>query len=513
MKVLTNKIERDEAQRRLCELLDARDEWFCAEQKGRACVSVQRGGWAFETARGSLHFSCWSDAGLRVWRVIAWEWTGERLRLEATSRMGAKRATLELVPRASISAARIEIFAARRALCEELARSACRLVGDAKIERVGLSVGARRTEPGRYARILLKRGGALIAVTGPVVELGAHEADALLASSLMWCERLKERERKAKVQNLWIVASGELCAAMCERLALLRENVRREIELWEREEESAQLTRVEVPALNHLLGATTHFRRRAQANLSEQAARIVALAPSEIDVVRARHGETLRYRGLAFARVRSVLQREHVWYGVASKQRLMGESNWTELVKLVSELAVHRCAEAEDHRHALYAAAPEAWLESLLRRDITQLDPGLIVSPLYAQFRTAREGRNGGGTGARPVDLLALRRDGRLVVIELKVTEDAALPLQGADYWRRVEAQRRAGTLRESHLFGAAKIADEPPLVYLVAPVFRFHRSFQTLTRCIASDIEMYRFDLNEDWRAGVRVVRRTKPN
>jgi hypothetical protein len=29
----------------------------------------------------------------------------------------------------------------------------------------------------------------------------------------------------------------------------------------------------------------------------------------------------------------------------------------------------------------------------------------------------------------------------------------------------------------------------------------------------IAPDIEIYRFDINEDWRAGVRVMRRMRVN
>jgi hypothetical protein len=185
---------------------------------------------------------------------------------------------------------------------------------------------------------------------------------------------------------------------------------------------------------------------------------------------------------------------------------LLEDDNWPQLSKLIDELCEHRRATAVDRRHALYAAAPEAWLESLLRRDITRLDPGLRLAPLYAQFRTRPRGES---AGARPVDLLALRRDGRLVVIELKVSEDAALPLQGADYWRRVEAHRRRGDITRSRLFGDALIADEPPLTYLVAPFLRFHRHFDTL-RLLSPAIPLYRFDLSEDWRAGVRVVRRS---
>ena len=263
-----------------------------------------------------------------------------------------------------------------------------------------------------------------------------------------------------------------------------------------------------MPRLAALLEGARRFRDAPRAGLSETTMQLVALAPAEIDVVRARHGETVRFNGLPFARVRQLAGRERVWFGAqgAGQQVSLDESNVRVLARLLDELKEHRRADAVDRRHAYFRAAPEAWLEAILRRDISRLDPGLIVSPLHLQFRTARE-----GTGARPVDLLALRRDGRLVVIELKVSEDAALPMQGADYWRRVEAHRRAGHIRRARLFDDVEIADEPPLVYLVAPLLRFHRSFQMLARCVSTEIEMYRFDINEDWRKGVRVSRRLR--
>src|SRR4029453_14973817 len=237
---------------------------------------------------------------------------------------------------------------------------------------------------------------------------------------------------------------------------------------------------------------------------------IIAEAPEAIDVVHARHGETLRYFGLPFARVRSILGTERVWFGVdGSNRRLLEPSTFGSWSNLLEDLHEYRSANASDHRHALYRNAAEAWLESLLRKDITKLDPGLIIAPLHAQFRTAR----GGKFGIRPIDMLALRQDGRLVVIELKVSEDREHVLQGVDYWRRVEAHRRRGHIAKAKLFGDRKIRDESPLVYLVAPTLRVHPSFQTLARCIDSDIEIYRFDINEDWRSGVRVMRRLRVN
>jgi hypothetical protein len=246
----------------------------------------------------------------------------------------------------------------------------------------------------------------------------------------------------------------------------------------------------------------------AAATPSELSVAIIAEVPHAIDVVHARHGETLRYFGLPFARVRSLFGRQKVWFGIdRAHRRLLDESTWNEWQNLLRDLREHRSASTLDHRHAFYRAAPEAWLESLLRRDISHLDPGLIIAPLHAQFRTAR----GAKLGIRPIDLLALRQDGRLVVIELKVSEDREHVLQGADYWRRVEAHRRRGHIAKAKLFGDRTIRDQAPLVYLVAPTLRVHPSFQTLAHCISPDIEIYRFDINEDWRSGVRVMRRHK--
>lgn len=508
MKSLTDLDDREEARGRLAEILDARGEWFCADTREGAGVPLGRGEWELETLHNALYFSCRTKQGaMRMWRVAGWEWTGGRLRLDATRRMGAERAVLELVPRASVREGVEALKAARRAACEKLAALVCEATGNASIERVSLSTGARRSEPGRYARITLRVGRERVALTGAVVAPKAHEVDAFLASALLWWMRGGGKSNRAGARQLWLVVPHDLKDATAERLALLREDVRRGIKLFETDKEWHGVSHVKLPSREQTLAAASPIRRPPRVELSETAASIIAIAPEAIDAVRARHGETLRFHGLSFARVRNWMRRERVWFGTQRMSRvLLEDHNLPQLSKLIDELREHRRAAPADQRHALYAAAPEAWLESLLRRDITRLDPGLRLAPLHTQFRTPGRGAS---AGARPVDLLALRCDGRLVVIELKVSEDAALPLQGADYWRRVNAQHRAGHIRRARLFGDAEISDEPPLVYLVAPLLRFHRSFRTLARLISPEIEMYRFDLSEDWRAGVRVVRR----
>ena len=555
MNRLTNSTEIEDARRRIAELLDACGEWFLRERRDGAAVELRRGEWELRVASGALLLSYWGEAGARTWRVAAWELNGGRLALEAARRTGAVRARLELVPRARAASAREAVASARRAVCERLATLVCASSG-ARLEQARVSAGARRGEPGRWAHILLRRGRVRIAATAPVVAVGAEVAESFLSSALLWLARLEGGPRAVRAQELWLVAPTKLAAAIAERLALLREDLRAVTSVFELNDERrgptndegrsstkdkrhdltddehngltkygrglsdddergdmnddgrGGLTQIRVPGLEELLDAPApHLSRRAEQTPCELVRSIVALAPEEIDVVRARHGETLRFLGLPFARVRRVMGAEHLWFGVESAPRRtpLDEESAPDLLKLVEELKEHRRASAMDHRHALYRAAPEAWLESILRRDITRLDPGLRLAPLHAQFRAAHDAH----AASRPVDLLALRRDGRLVVIELKVSEDAALALQGADYWRRIEQQRRCGNVARARLFDDARVADCPPLVYLVAPMLRFHRSFAALARAIAPEIEMYRFDLGEDWRACVRVVRR----
>ena len=446
-----------------------------------------------------------------MWRILKWHWNGQSLALHVSRRAGAELALIELIPRASAKSVAATIRAARQSRCERLAQLAADLQSATVIERLALSRGTRPGQPGRYAQILLRNKHARIAVTGPVVASQPAAVDAFLSSTLLWFRRTSDRIKPPYVQQLWLIVSAELLKPMLYRVALLRDSLRDIIKVFTVDESLTSLTEVSCPDKNELWKKKlARFPPVAAGMLSELAAAIVAEAPEAIDVVHARHGETLRYFGLPFARVRSLPNMQKVWFGInRAHRRLLEESSWNDWQNLLHDLREHRSASALDHRHALYRTAPEAWLESLLRRDITMLDPGLIIAPLHAQFRTAR----GAKLGIRPIDLLALRQDGRLVVIELKVSEDREHVLQGADYWRRVEAHRRRGHIAKARLFGDREIRDEAPLVYLVAPTLRVHPAFQTLAHCISPDIEIYRFDINEDWRSGVRVMRRQRVN
>lgn len=379
------------------------------------------------------------------------------------------------------------------------------------MERASLSPGARRGHPGSYARIVLRQKHHRIAVTGYVSPSKASDADAFLASALLWFKRTSERARAPYIDQLWFILEGPILRPVVQRIALLRKSLRDAIAVYEVNKDLTETSMVSVPSREDLWRKRlSKFPPITPDESGELTTQLVSAAPDAVDVVHARNGKTLRYHGLPFARVRQVMGYERAWFGVEGERRRLledkTERGWVELLNLLKE---HRSADAPDRHNALFRNAGEAWLESLLRRDITKLDPGLIVAPLYAQFRISRAGV----PGVRPIDLLALRRDGRLTVIELKIFESREHVLQGVDYWQRVESHRRRGNISRAKLFGERKIKNEPPLIYLVAPTLRVHPSLTAMAQSIAPDLEIYRFDINEDWRHGVRVMRRIRIN
>ncbi len=498
-----------DAERLIREILDAHSEWFLTQNAG-APLMILRDEFDLSAAHGRLIFSSWTEQGAQTWRIDGWNWKGERLLLEAMRGMGRESARLELIPRASARAVIAGIAAARQIRCEQLAAVVAQNL-TARVERASLSPGMRRDQPGRYARIILRLPHERLAVTGTVTQSDARNADSLFSSALLWFSRLQSMPKRPPMQRMLVVVERDMLEPAKQRHVLLRESLRQRIEIFEIDEAWHCVEAVRSFERKHIWKKKlTRFPPVSQTAESEQARAIIARAPAAIDVVSSRHGQTLRYHGLPFARVRLLMEQERAWFGIeGSPRRALHPPNQRDWEKLLGDLATYRHENCRDRRHWFYRAAGEAWLESILRRDVSKLDPGLVIAPLHAQFRTS----HGRGTGVRPIDLLALRHDGRLAVIELKVNEDREHVFQGVDYWRRVEAHRRRGHITDAKLFGDREISDESPLVYLVAPALRFHPSFATLAKTIAPDIEIYRFDINEDWRKGVRVVRRERVN
>ncbi|HEY0462449.1 MAG TPA: hypothetical protein VGC97_25165 [Pyrinomonadaceae bacterium] len=479
-------------------LLDAHHEWLIIYASGRS-LAIRQTEIEITMQGGRVLFGFLDEKGFQTWRVTDFQIKNGELLLWLGRNFEKERAKIRLVPRAltkDLSAA------VERARLEKANRIAALIAEQFPKSRL-LSVRLN-TENGRFAQIVFEDSERRqTAVLADVSECLTPEI--LLSNAVLRLAKL-ERRRRNPISTIWILAEKVQAKKLSKLHALLTEHWKSKILIKEISREAAKGQSREViedlPALRIAdlwRGKTGEIKPAESAELSETAAKIIAFAPAEIDVVFSKHGETLRFNGLAFARVRRLLDEEKVWFGVDKARLPLAENNFGEFMELIENLRKFRAFDSANKRHAFYSRASEAWLEAALRRNIRLLDANLILSPLYHQFRAERE----------RIDLLALRRDGRLVVIELKTETDREMVFQAADYWRKIERQRRAGNLQKAKLFGDFKIANAPAVCYLVAPTLSFHREFEFLVSTIAPEIEIHRFNLAENWRTSVKILER----
>ena len=494
----------------LAETLDAGFEFLLIRASG-AQVTLGRGEIEPFFEKGKVFLECFTAEGAKTWRIISAENEGNKLILTGAARFGSEREKLELIPRITAADLLAAIKEARLERAGEIAATLAANTPDAKISRIRLSRGIRAGETGGNAQILLQiSAGTQAAVFAQVVNKITN-SEAFLVSAISWFVDISRRSqsssrgKKMRVEQLWLVADKKTLAKLKKIIALLKPRLREQISLFGVDPENKSVREVKVPEPGRLWREKPRKLKIPGEQIpTELAGEIIALEPEAIDITYSAHGENLRFHGLPFARVRTLLGREKAWFGTDRKRHILNENSREDFFTFLEELKEKRCGGAENKTHYFYRASPEHWLESILRRDITQLDPNLILSPIYHQFRAAA--RAGG-----QIDLLALRRDGRLVVIELKVTPSREMIFQAADYWRQIELQRRSGNLAQARAFGDLEIADEPALVYLVAPALSFHRDLEFWAGMVSPKIELYRYELHENWREAVKVLHRVR--
>src|SRR4029453_4080360 len=338
-------------------------EWLCSIGQAEA-HSLHRNEMDLSISRDRLILSCWTERGTRSWRILEWSWNGQILSLHGSRKMGAELPLIELIPRASALAIAATIRAARQARCDFLAQLASTMEPNTRIERATVSPGARRGQPGRYARILLRRKHERIAVTGSVVPTHVGGVDALLSSALLWFQRTAERIRPPYIDQLWLIVSSDTVNPTIHRVSLLRESLKQIIRIYIVDDSLLALEPKDCPERKDLWKKRlARFPPVPPAVLTPQTLEIMELAPDAIDVVHARHGETLRYFGLPFARVRSLLGSEKVWFGIeGAHRRMLDYSTLDDWNNLLEDLRQHRSANSPDHRHALYRTPGKAGL-------------------------------------------------------------------------------------------------------------------------------------------------------
>ncbi|HEX8288636.1 MAG TPA: hypothetical protein VF556_11595 [Pyrinomonadaceae bacterium] len=499
--MLTNEAENDLKTR-----LSEQTEWLLIRSTGEN-FAFRNTEIELESTNDKLLFSFLDKSGFQTWRIFDCKFKNDEIVLHLTRNFKRENEKIRLVPRVSVSEFGAELEAARL----EKANKIAAMIGN-DFPRVKLVCVELNEENGRFAQIIFENvSGAQTAVLADVTESVTPET--LLSTMILWLSKLSRRKKKP-IQNGWIISEEKTAKSLSKTHALLVENWKRKIAVKEISNEKSKTAKEnklqKEPFLREMpnLSIEDLWREKAKAiklsenrKISRTAREIIDFAPDEIDVVFSRHGETLRFLGLPFARVRSIFGEEKVWFGTERKRTLLTQKNGEEFLEIIENLKIYRRADSPNKRHALFQNAPEAWLEAVLRRNIKLLDANLVLSPLYHQFRAERD----------KIDLLALRKDGRLVIIEIKVAPDREMIFQAADYWRKIELQRRKGNLQKARIFGDMRISENPTVIYLVAPTLSFHKDFKFLASMISPKIEIHRFNLAENWRENLKVLERER--
>jgi len=442
----------------------------------------------------------WSDERNLVRRILrVLEHTPRKIVFEVR-RFGRNRPSrLEFLatdgPR-SQSRVSVETFRARfgRTLAENFP--------DATVESLTASPDLEHSFSGLFVRGVMTEGRCASAILAAPPGSEAATVSGALTFGLLWLDWSRERATRRPIEGLRLFLPEGTARETRQRVRALAPFAR--VEIYELTENGGRVRPLDLADTGNLESWLTP-RREIEGALTAAGAVIASVraandraAENIAAAVRPGAKEVaLRFRGLEFAR----FAEGQLAIGVGDARREPGPLHAAKIEALLRELDLHRNPLAHERNHPFYRAAPERWIETIIQRDPAQLEAQLDPRFFYSQVPAFSAADRG------VIDLLGVTLHRRLVVIELKASEDIHLPLQAVDYWLRVRHHLERGDFQRYGYFPGIELDPRPPLVWLVAPALRFHPATEIILRYLSPEIQITRIGLNEEWRRGLRVV------
>jgi hypothetical protein len=481
-------------------------------EDGAVLFEMAQARFSVQAASGRCVLQLWSEERNLVRTVISVEKRKDTLRLEVMRFGQTKPQLLRLVADRDQRTPFLRDTARTRYL-RLLERLLTRHFGDWKVSALRASADPEHSFGPAHVRCLLERGQSawgLVAING---EEMASSVDGIVAAAVLWLEYCRVRAGKRRVvEGVKILVPARTAATVRARLAWMNPESAK-WELYEVDEVHEELAPIAIEVDGNLeVHLSTAFRResalercrkgvdRLLSLLSEEARSRVEVEPRNPTEV------SLRLHGLEFARVQygvaadSFARQECISFGAGAHETPLNDET-EPLFRHLTEKLFEGRRPGESMRNPLYRLQPERWLESRLRREVSDLEPQICPQPVYTQVPAMTCADRG------MLDLLAVTRAGRLVVLELKANEDLHLPFQGLDYWMRVRALHSAGEFKRSGYFPGVELSPAVPLLYFVVPSLRLHSSFDTIMRHISPEVEWRLLALDERWRQNLRVI------
>lgn len=594
------------------EFLSAHPEAVVMED-GKVAFDLATAKYALTTEHGRCSLHLWSEERNLVRTILSAAPRSGTLRL-GTRRLGhAQPKLLELLgSRERRTPATRET--ARIRYLRLLERVLTRNFPEWRVEGFRAAMDLERSFGPAYVRGTLLRGTHAWAVIG----VGQHESaaiiDGILTLGILWFHHCREQAAGRRTyQGLKVIVPRGAAMLTLSRMGWLNASAG-QWELYELEQVSEELVPRDLADQGNLRTRLVHHPDEAAAaeRFAGAIEQVLALVPEE---ERSRVEHRLRstaelaflLHGLEFAYARvslapgSFAHTLQITVGTGAAETPLTPATHNELRSRVSELFERRRAlplEARDSlrrrsssrrigegsikqahsrlplrgrsastssmnpsQDLLYRAAPERWLESVLRQDLAPLTHALAPEPrasgrrledfandpdpdtrgnradppeLSLHCKKFDQGQHSrvlprldprhvyaqvpaiaGASDRGLLDLLGVTADGRLAVIELKADDDLHLALQGLDYWIRVrhhhlqtaDSTTGLGEFQRHGYFRGVELAPLPPRLYLVAPALHIHPATETVLRYLSPQVEWHLLALDERWRQQVRVV------
>jgi hypothetical protein len=445
----------------------------------------------------------WSDQRSVTRRVLRIrEQSDDRIVLEVQRFGSAKPGRIEFL---RIDSPRSDARITREQFRARFQRILCDRFPDAEIDTLTTAPDLQRSFSSWYGRGRMREGARAWAVLAIAPDESSPAVESMLAFGIIWLDWTRSRAERQPIEGLRLFVPEGAAKLLRERALALATSARTEI--FEYRDSDWRIQPVDIADAGNLESwIVPRTDSEAALRAARESAASVSVLARFIDepngavrmrVLAGAKEVSLCFRGLEFAR----WSKEGMKFGLGDSQLFLTTAKEPLLERLIARLDLQRNPMAAETNNRLYRAAPERWLEHLVTDDCTRLDAALDPQHLYSQVPALAGGDRG------ILDLLGVTRRGRLVVIELKASDDLQLPMQAVDYWLRVRRHQRAGDFERYGYFCGIALDPKPPLVWLAAPALRFHPAADTLLKYLSPEICVTRIGLNENWRRGLKVM------
>ncbi|HSU25836.1 MAG TPA: hypothetical protein VLI65_07640, partial [Pyrinomonadaceae bacterium] len=313
----------------LSELIAAYPEWLMVRGTGRS-FPLLAGEIDVTVDDGRTLVGFMDDGGFHSWRLNDFKFSEGAIELDVAGPFARKRETIRLVPRESAATLAASVELARLEKANEIARMIETSIPATKIIRVDLNI-----ENGRLGQIIFERDRIRMAALADVTS--GLTPESILTTAMTWLEKLAVRS-KHPISDVLIAAESRQAKGLQKLHALLNQRWKAKITVAEISRKAEPVVIRELPnrKIRELWREKTkHLTIPRDPQPGETASRLIELASGKIDIVYSKQGETLRFLGLPFARVRSLLGKEKAWFGVNKVRRVLTPENWNEAVELV----------------------------------------------------------------------------------------------------------------------------------------------------------------------------------